>query len=117
MNIKENMGQMASLLSTLRRRLPTSDACPPDKTPSHSRALSETSTRQTGQNDSNESTRSEDDDRTYKRRRRRSCKDEDERIIVHASDDDSVRADIKLLTEPQFQQVTDQHEVDNSVLK
>ena len=111
------MGQMASLLSTIRRRLPTSDDCPPDKTPSHSRALSETSTRQTVQNDSNESTRSEDDDRTYKRRRRRSCKDEDERIIVHASDDDSVRADINLLTEPQFQQVTDQHEVDNSVLK
>ena len=46
------MGQMASLLSTLCRRLPTSDNRPPDKTPSHSRALSET--RQTVQNDSND---------------------------------------------------------------
>jgi hypothetical protein len=65
------------------------------------------------ESDSNESATPDEDDRSHKRRRAQ----EHAQIDVHASDDDSVSADINLLTEPQSQQVTDQKNEDNSVLK
>ena len=104
MNINENMGQMASLLTNLG---------PPDRKRRSSQTSTRLETRHTVESDSDESAAPDEDDRSHKRRRAQ----EHAQIDVHASDDDSVSADINLLTEPQSQQVTDQKNEDNSVLK
>ena len=71
MNINENMGQMASLLSTLCRRLPQlPDCCSPDKNRQSSRTRTTSETQQSVESDSNPSSSSDEDDRSYKRRKR-----------------------------------------------
>ena len=114
MNINENMGQMASLLSTLCRRLPQlPDGCPPDKNRQSSRTRTTSETQQSVESDSNPSSSPDEDDRSYKRRKR-TIRGKDQ-LSVHASADESV--DVKLLTGHQSQQVNDQQQVDNSILK
>ncbi len=108
------MGQMASLLTNLCRRIPvSSDESPPDRKRRSSQTCTRLETRHTVESDSNESATLDEDDRSHKRRRAQ----EHAQTDVHASDDDSVSADINLLTEPQSQQVTDQKNENNSVLK
>ena len=114
MNINENMEQMASLLSTLCRRLPQlPDGCPPDKNRQSSRTHATSETQQSVESDSNPSSSPDEDDRSYKRRKR-TIRGKDQ-LSIHASEDESV--DVKLLTGHQSQQVTDQQQVDNSILK
>ena len=113
MNINENMGQMASLLSTLCRRLPqTADGCPPDKNRQPSGTGVSSETQHSVESDSNESSTSDEGDRSFKRKSNTRM---DDHMSVHASGDESV--DVKLLTGPQSQQVTNQQQVDNAVLK
>ncbi len=100
------MGQMASLLSSLCRRIPvSSDKSTPDRNfcPSQTRTLSET--RYTVESDSNESATPDEDDRSHKTRRAQAGRPEPAQIDVHASDDDSVSADINFFTEPQSHHV------------
>ena len=104
------MGQMASLLTNLCRRIPvSSDESPPDRKRRSSQTCTRLETRHTVESDSNESATPDEDDRSHKRRRAQ----EHAQTDVHASDDDSVSADINLLTEPQSQQVTDQKNENN----
>ncbi len=92
------MGQMASLLTNLCRRIPvSSDESPPDRKRRSSQTSTRLETRHTVESDSNESATPDEDDRSHERRRAQ----EHAQIDVHASDDDSVSADINLLTEPQ----------------
>ena len=106
MKINENMGQMASLLSTLCRRLPQSpDCCPPDKIRQPSGTGCFPETQHSVESSFNESATS------YKRK---SNKRNDDHMSVHASGDESV--DVKF-TWPQSQQVNNQQQVDNAVLK
>ena len=106
------MGQMASLLSTLCRRLPqTPDGCPPEKNRQPSGTGVSSETQHSVESNSNEST-SDEGDRSVKRK---SSTRMDDYMSVHASGDE--RVDVKLLGEPQSQQVTNQQKVDNAVLK
>ena len=70
-------------------------------------------TQQSVESDSNPSSSPDEDDRSYKRRKH-TIRGKDQ-LSVHTSEDESV--DVKLLTGHQSQQVTDQQQVDNSILK
>ena len=112
MNINENMGQMASLPATLCRRLPqTADGRPPDKNRQPSGTGVSSETQHSVESDSNESSTSDEGDRSFKR----NLTHEWDHMSVHAIGDESV--DVKLFTRPQSQQVTNQQQVDNAVLK
>ena len=81
---------MASLLSTLWRRLPQlPNGCPPDKNRQSSRTRATSETQQSVESDSNHSSSPDEDDRSYKRRKR-TIRGKDQ-LSVHASEDESAR--------------------------